>query len=296
MNILIIGCNGFIGSHTFRYFTEKSYEVTGCDIKQASNKSFLLLSDLSNLNLLLQNNKFDVCINASGSSTVGFSIQNQDQDYVLNFKNVQTILEGLIKYQPHCKFINLSSAAVYGNPEQLPINEDAPAKPISPYGKHKLLSEQLMKDFTKQHHCKALSLRVFSVYGPGLKKQLFWDIYQKSKQNNTIELFGTGDETRDFIFIDDLMKALEIIILKANFDGSAINVASGKAITIEQAANTFIKCLGSNLNLSFNGMSKQADPVFWQADISRLQKLGFEANIDIEKGLKKYALWLQELN
>lgn len=296
MNILIIGCNGFIGSHTFRYFTEKSYEVTGCDITQVSNKSFLLLSDLSNLNLLLQNNKFDACINASGSSTVGFSIQNQDQDYVLNFKNVQTILEGLIKYQPHCKFINLSSAAVYGNPEQLPIKEDAPAKPISPYGKHKLLSEQLMKDFTKQFHCKALSLRVFSVYGPGLKKQLFWDIYQKSKQNNTIELFGTGDETRDFIFIDDLMKALEIIILKANFDGSVINVASGKAITIEQAANTFIKCLGSNLNLNFNGISKQADPVFWQADISRLQKLGFEANIDIEKGLKKYALWLQELN
>jgi dTDP-glucose 4,6-dehydratase/UDP-glucose 4-epimerase len=296
MNILIIGCYGFIGSHLYQYFSDKKYKVTGADIVQFNGENFLLNNDLSNLKLLLGSKKIDICINASGSATVGFSMQNQDQDYILNYKNVEIIINELLKYQPHCRFINLSSAAVYGNPEIYPIKENAPTNPISPYGKHKLMSEELLKKAAHKYKLKALSLRVFSVYGIGLKKQLFWDIYEKSKQDKQINLFGTGNETRDFIYIHDLMQALEKVILYANFDGSAINVASGKEITIIEAASKFISFLNPNLTLNFTGVSNQADPKFWKADITKLSKTGFKAKTDINNGLKEYASWLQELS
>ena len=296
MKILIIGCNGFIGSNALKYFKEKKYNVIGSDLKigasemQSENNNSIKLADL------FQSERFDICINASGSSTVAYSLQNEIEDYLLNYKNVELLLNAIKVHQPQCKFINLSSAAVYGNPSVLPIHEDAATKPISPYGKHKLLSEQLLLEGAKNYGLATLSLRVFSVYGNGLKKQLFWDMYQKSLKANVIELYGTGHETRDFIHIDDLMFALEQIILHASFDGSTINVASGIESTIRSAASTFVTYLNTKLIINFNDFQNNIDPRHWKADISRLKTLGFTPKISLEEGLKKYASWLKKLN
>jgi dTDP-glucose 4,6-dehydratase/UDP-glucose 4-epimerase len=296
MNILIVGCNGFIGSNAFKYFKNKNFKVFGCDIQQLNTETFLLQHDLSNLSLLFEAHQFDVCINASGSSTVSFSLQNVQEDYKLNYKNVEIILEWIKNNQPKCKLINLSSAAVYGNPSKLPINENDSTKPISPYGKHKLLSEQLLKTYAVESRMLTHSLRIFSVYGNGLKKQLFWDIYQKAKQAESIELYGTGNETRDFIHIEDLMLAFEKIIFLGSFDGSAINVASGSECTINLAAHTLIQNLNSDFKLKFSGIENNMDPKYWRADISLLKKMGFLPKVGLNEGLKNYATWLKELN
>jgi len=296
MNILIIGCNGFIGSNAFKYLQTKKYHVFGCDIKSSNAEIFLLSKDLSNLHLLFQKQTFDICINASGSATVSFSIQNEQEDYLLNYKNVAQIIEVIKTYQPQCKFINLSSAAVYGNPVVLPIKESSSTEPISPYGKHKLLSEKLLQEYALKCKLQKLSLRIFSVYGNGLQKQLFWDIYQKSKQNDVIELFGTGNETRDFIHINDLMLAFEKIILHANFDGSALNVACGAELSIKSVATIFVNWLSPKLQINFTGRQNATDPKCWKADIALLQNLGFKPQISMIEGLKNYATWLKELN
>ena len=296
MKILIIGCNGFIGSNVLRYFQNKKYDAFGSDIKVISNLNLSSTQSLTNLDELFKSQLFDVCINASGSATVAFSLQNEQEDYLLNYKNVELLLNAIKVHQPQCKFINLSSAAVYGNPSVLPINEDATTKPISPYGKHKLLSEQLLLEGAKKDGLKTLSLRIFSVYGNGMKKQLFWDIYQKSLKSNLIELYGTGHETRDFIHIDDLMFALEQIILHASFDGSTINVASGIESTIKSAASTLVNYLNPKLIINFNDFQNNIDPRHWKADISRLKTLGFTPIISLGEGLIKYAAWLKKLN
>lgn len=296
MKLLVIGCNGFIGSHTSLFFKTKDYEVFGADIKSSDNSTFILSQNLSNLDVLFKSNAFDYCINASGSSTVSFSLQHEKEDFMLNYKNVEKILEAIKHYQPLCKFINLSSAAVYGNPMELPIKESTATNPISPYGQHKLLSEKLLQEFYLKHQMQTISLRVFSVYGIGLKKQLFWDIYQKSLLDNNLQLFGTGAETRDFIYIDDLMCAFEQILLQGNFDGSVINVASGNETSINLAANTFVQYLNPKLIVNFTGLQNNADPDHWQADISCLKNLGFLPQVSLEEGLKKYAGWLRELN
>jgi dTDP-glucose 4,6-dehydratase/UDP-glucose 4-epimerase len=296
MKILIIGCNGFIGSNALKYFKEKKYTVIGSDIKIGASEMSSEINNSIKLADLFQSERFDVCINASGSSTVAFSLQNEQEDYLLNYKNVELLVNAIKVHQPQCKLINLSSAAVYGNPSVLPINEDSATKPISPYGKHKLLSEQLLLECAKNDGLATLSLRIFSVYGNGLKKQLFWDMYQKSLTGNLIELYGTGHETRDFIHIDDLMFALEQIILHASFDGSTINVASGIESTIKSAASTFVTYLNPKLIINFNDFQNNIDPRHWKADISRLKTLGFTPKISLEEGLKKYASWLKKLN
>lgn len=296
MKVLVIGCHGFIGTHLKAYLQKLQYEVIGADVKPLNNETFVLDKDVNNLHVLLQNHKFDFCINASGSATVAFSLEHEEEDALLNYKNVVTMLQAFEKYQNKCKFINLSSAAVYGNPIIFPVNEQCATNPISPYGKHKMWSEHALTKYALEKQMQTLSLRIFSVYGNGLKKQLFWDIYLKTLLSDEIELFGHGSETRDFIHISDLLEAIQIIMHHAKFDGTAINVASGVAVSINNAAHTLTHYLSSKINITFSGKVAPENPIHWLADISKLKQIGFRPKITLQQGLKNYAAWLKELN
>ena len=180
MKILIIGSKGFIGSHCVDYFAVKGFEVFQADVNVSLESNYYPIEQQnSDFSLPFREHQFDVCINASGSAHVGFSFENPSKDFELNVVNVQKILVAIRDYNSNCKFINFSSAAVYGNPQILPITENSKCKPLSPYGFHKLQSELLLTEYHKFFGLKTCNLRVFSAYGPRLKKQLFWDLYQK---------------------------------------------------------------------------------------------------------------------
>ncbi|RIW11801.1 SDR family oxidoreductase, partial [Algoriphagus lacus] len=142
MKYLIIGSKGFIGKNLFEYF-QNSHDIIvwGADIifdlENLSNY-FFLDSLNPDYNLLFNFETFDVCINCSGAANVGDSLINPLRDFQLNTLNVFKILDAIRTFQPTCKFINLSSAAVYGNPVILPISESALTLPLSPYGFHKM--------------------------------------------------------------------------------------------------------------------------------------------------------------
>jgi UDP-glucose 4-epimerase len=203
--ILIVGSKGFIGSNLGKYLNIlASVEVWGCDVVTDYGASNYYLIDASNSDFeeLFQAHSFDICFNCSGSASVPDSLLHPLRDFYLNSLNVFKMAEAIRKYRPECKFLNISSAAVYGNPEQLPIKETAALMPISPYGYHKLQSENICEEFNRFYNIQTCSVRIFSAYGNGLKKQLFWDISQKLSKNNEVVLFGTGMESRDFIHID----------------------------------------------------------------------------------------------
>ena len=297
MNVLVIGSSGFIGSHCVEYFSAKGWKVWKADItlkEEQQETYYCLQSENTNFKELFSFRLYDVCINASGLAHVGFSFDNPEKDFELNVLNVNKILVAIRKFNPKCKFINFSSAAVYGNPVKLPIAEDADTKPLSPYGFHKLQSEYLLKEYSKFFGLHTCSLRVFSAFGPRLKKQLFWDMYQKSLQGSHIELFGTGEESRDFIFIEDLLEAVELVIKHGNFEGEVINVASGTEITIKEAAEIFYGLLNPGISFSFTGKIKMGDPNNWKADITLLQKMGFVAKWDLKNGLRRNVQWIKE--
>lgn len=297
MKILVIGANGFIGANCVRYFSEKGIDVWQADVvvNECEDNYIVLEKKYTNFDNLFKNRQFDVCINASGSANVGFSFENPDIDYELNVYNVQKIAVAIHKYSPNCKLINFSSAAVYGNPKTLPINENSIKGPLSPYGMHKLQSEEILKYYYDYFKLRSCSLRVFSAYGEGLKKQLFWDLFQKYKKNEPIKLFGTGNESRDFIYIQDLLRAIELIIDKANFRGESINLSSGIETTINDAVKCFYTLLDDAISYEFNGTIRLGDPKNWKADITNLEKFGFQAKFNIEHGLQRYIDWIKEL-
>jgi dTDP-glucose 4,6-dehydratase/UDP-glucose 4-epimerase len=287
MKILIIGSKGFIGSHLIDCFS-KRYEVWEMDIVlDYSNPYFIPFEDM-------KKHKFDFCINCSGAANVPFSMQNPYNDFKLNAFNVFKFLENIRLHNPACKFINMSSAAVYGNPIELPIKENTHLAPVSPYGYHKLLSEQICEEFYRFWGIKTVSLRVFSAYGEGLKKQLFWDLFQKFTKESSVELWGTGEESRDFIYISDIAQIVELAMQKSSFNAQVINVANGEQVKISEAVNMFRKILGIGKNYSFSNKGATGYPVNWEADISLIKSWGYKKQIDIEYGIRRYVEWIKK--
>lgn len=296
---LVIGSKGFIGSHLISFLKEKygNKVVFGCDVIYDTTEEnyFCISPDSSDFLEIFRTNKFEVCINCSGAASVPDSIQHPWRDYQLNTLNVFKQLEAIRQFQPKCKYINLSSAAVYGNPISLPVNESFDIKPISPYGLHKQQAEIICKEFYDQFGIATCYLRIFSAYGEGLKKQLFWDLYQKTLQRKSITLFGTGSETRDFIYIKDLVEVIDLVIAKAAFNGTAINVANGNEISIKQAVDNFYSFFSTNIEYEFNNFVRQGDPVNWCAEISLLKALGYTPTFTLQQGLENVYTWIQKL-
>lgn len=295
MNILILGSKGFIGSHCYKYFSAK-HNTYGCDVvnDEADSNYFLIDANAADYTSVFSKQPFDVCINCSGAASVPDSITNTWRDFELNTVNVFKMLDAISRYQPGCRFLNLSSAAVYGNPDSLPVHESATVHPLSPYGWHKRYAETICKEFFITKKIATFSVRIFSAYGEGLKKQLFWDLYQKTKKAKQVQLFGTGNESRDFIYIHDLVKALELVMNKAAFDGGCINVANGKEITLREAATTFINELGNGFSINFSNENRSGDPLNWCAGISALQAMGYQQAYSLQQGLKNYIEWLKK--
>jgi dTDP-glucose 4,6-dehydratase/UDP-glucose 4-epimerase len=204
------------------------------------------------------------------------------------------MLDSIRVHNPTCKFINLGSAAVYGNPDELPVKESQTVHPVSPYGHHKLMAESICQEFYQFFDIATCSVRIFSAFGPGLKKQLFWDLYKKSLQSEEVVLYGTGNETRDFIYVEDLVRALEGIYLNGSFQGDAINIGRGIQISIKEAVATFYTCLNYKGKVSFKGENRVGDPLNWVADISKIKSMNVHPKEDLTSGLRKYVAWLEE--
>lgn len=296
MKILIIGSKGFIGQHLVRHLMRDNH-VWGCDVVVEYNDPSYFYVDATNASYdeVFLKESFDFCINASGASSVPDSFIHPFRDYHLNTENIYAILETIKKLQPTCKFLNLSSAAVYGNPRSLPILESAELKPLSPYGFHKQYAEQICREHYEFFGTATCSVRIFSAYGPGLRKQLFWDWYQRCKNSSRIILFGTGNESRDFIFIDDIVRAIECIMSNGAFQSDVINVANGEEIRIGEAIKFFRDAMGGNFDYEFNNEVRVGDPLNWCADISLLKSLGYQRKVSFQEGIEKYVQWLNEI-
>lgn len=292
--IIIVGSKGFIGSHVTRHFETLGYEVWGADVVMdyvKAERYFLIDATTSDYREIFETHKFDCCINCSGAASVPDSIQHPLRDFNLNTLNVFKLLDSIRMYAPQCRFINLSSAAVYGNPKQLPVTESLPALPVSPYGIHKLLSEQICNEFHQFFNVQTCSVRIFSAYGEGLKKQLFWDLFHKKLEGGTIKLFGTGRESRDFIHVKDLAYAIQLILEKASFQAEVINIANGDEITIKECVDCFYGFFPIKPTYTFTGVEREGDPVNWKADITLLKEMGYKKTITLSEGLERYYEW-----
>lgn len=296
MKVLIVGINGFIGSHVAEGLSLVGHEVYGIDrtvgIGKYNTEVFDVVCD--NISEMLRSIRPDVIINCAGHASVPNSIAHPEADLMENTVLVHKILFaikqlGFVKI----RFVQLSSAAVYGNPDCLPISENSEIKPLSPYALHKMMAEDICLYFSKECGIDIKVLRLFSVYGNGLRKQIFWDLYQKYRESGRLSLLGTGEESRDYIHIDDLVSAIRIIV-ETDSKNVIWNIASGCEVYIKEVADIFARKLGLALSeIEFNGCVRQGDPINWWADISRIKAEGFVPQISIEQGISEYISWVK---
>jgi len=204
------------------------------------------------------------------------------------------ILDAIRLNAPECRVILLSSAAVYGDAERIPIPETAPLKPISPYGFHKMVCETLAREFHSIYSLQVCSARIFSAYGPGLRKQVLWDISNKALKLGEVRLLGTGRESRDFIYVSDIVLGLSTLLERGEFTSEVYNLASGRETTIAEIAHLLVNALGIPARIEFEGLQRPGDPSRWAADMSRLSGFGFEPCISIEDGISSYAKWVKQ--
>lgn len=297
MKLLVIGSKGFIGATCYAHFKHTpGFEVFGADVvvDYTDQNYFLVDSGDINFRRIFRVMKFDICINCAGAASVPDSFKNPRRDFMLNVHLTAQLLDAIREENPSCKMVQISSAAVYGNPAQMPVTEHTQPLPISPYGIHKKHAEELCRLYHDFFGIDTVVTRIFSAFGDGLRKQLFWDLYQKTLHHDQIMLSGTGEETREFIHVSDIANAIEVILRSAVPGFTIINIANGKPITIREAAGVFLRHIGFAGALTFTGNGRTGDPLFWHAGIAKLNSFGYQQRVSFEKGIVCYCKWLKE--
>ncbi len=280
MNVLITGATGFIGKAVCMACEAEGWATLPI-------KDMRLPDDASALAALIALRPPDACVHCAGPASVRDSIIDPQRDFANSVSATFALLNVLRQASPHCRTLLLSSAAVYGNPQRLPIGEDSDLCPISPYGFHKRMVEQLGVEFHQLFDMPITSARIFSAYGVGLQRQVVWDILQKARATplgQSIYLSGSGNETRDFIHVDDVAQALVTLLKFAPMRAEAFNIANGISVSIRELAHK----LAPQHQIQFDGIIRAGDPLYWQADIARLTALGFACRVGLDEGLKGY--------
>lgn len=296
--VLITGGLGFLGRATALCFKRKGYKVVGigtgcCDLVTSQTYGFdhWLDSIVTMSGLMTLDYSFDVIVHCAGNGSVGYSITNPFEDYKKNVDSTVQLLEYMRLNQQGAVLIYPSSAGVYGAKDDTPIREVDSLNPISPYGFNKRVAEELCESYSKSFGLSITIVRFFSIYGPGLTKQLLWDASIKlTSAKNDAEFWGTGDETRDWIHVDD---ASRMILTLAEFKSPfcVFNGAGGKRLTVMHVLSQLKEHLGATATIVFNGIVRQGDPRFYHADISKITQLGWHCTVPLDTGLKQYALW-----
>jgi UDP-glucose 4-epimerase len=298
--VLITGVTGFIGRYVARLYSDLGWCVVGTGTSYAENSPLSSLQQYRTLILpspelsaLVQQVQPQICVHCAGRASVPLSVSQPSEDFNASVAATFSLLEALRMYSPECHLIYLSSAAVYGNPESLPIREEQTSMPISPYGFHKSICESLCKEFHQIYNLKTTIARIFSAYGPGLRRQVVWDICYNALTQPVLNLQGTGQESRDFIHVRDIASAIYLLSENSDSYGKTFNLASGEETTIHTLANLIIKYLSKEVEIQFNGNIPKGTPVNWKADTKKIEKFGFSAEVTLEQGINIYAKWCQ---
>ena len=298
---LITGAQGFLGQYISRELAANGWGTIGVDRQSPSSPVVPLpgqayhVIDLPSAEfcIVLASVQPDLIVHAAGPASVPDSIAQPVSDYEGSAGVLAHVLDAVRCRAPSSKFLLISSAAVYGNPPRLPVGEDSPLSPVSPYGFHRMICEELLKEFSALFNLQTCAVRIFSAYGPGLRRQVLWDICRMATIHNEIVLDGTGEETRDFIHARDIACGIRVIAERGVFDSRAYNLASGTETRLFDLAVSLAKQLGQGLTPRFRGNRRQGDPIRWCADTTRATQLGFRSAVGLDEGLAEYARWFR---
>jgi UDP-glucose 4-epimerase len=302
-SVLITGAAGFLGRELARTFKRKGFKVVGIgngalrpgeqsqlglDVWREGVVSFDSLVELTK-----QAGRPHVVVHAAGGSSVQAALNSPSTDFRRTVSSTAELVEALRVLAPHTHLLMVSSAAVYGNDHSSAIDEAAPLAPISYYGAHKAMAEQLCLMASAHWGLRLDIVRLFSLYGAGLKKQIFWDLRGKLRSGHReIVLGGTGEETRDFLHVSDATGLLSHLVLNPPTDMPRIlNGGTGTVTSIRSAAEMLVDACRSHVQLRFDGRRRPDNPDHLVADVRRAMSQSFVPRIGLAEGLSQYVEW-----
>lgn len=285
MDAWVTGACGFIGRSLCRYLHAQGQRVAGLGHGSVTPREAKELGigywvrgtvSESNLDLLARSAGLPRTIyHLAGGSSVSASIESPLEDFERTVTSTAHLLDWYRQAQCDAKIVCVSSAAVYGSGHDGPIPEDAPARPASPYGAHKYAMEQLCWSSANSFGIPIVIVRLFSVFGVELRRQLVWDLASRiAAEPKRIELSGSGDERRDWLSVKAAVVLLHRLSSAASPATPVFNGGTGIATSVREMARTLIDAWGSDVELRFSGDSRPGDPHSLVADVSRLDELG----------------------
>ncbi|MAE70018.1 MAG: hypothetical protein CME06_06070 [Gemmatimonadetes bacterium] len=298
---LVLGGAGFIGSHIVEELIDRGEHClvvddlsSSCAKPEASDQLELIVDDAGSERVLemLGQERFAAVLHLAGSAYVPPSVDDPAMDFDANLVLPLRLLLRLREIESPPPFVLASSAAVYGDPRRMPITDETPSAPISPYGVSKLAAERYVDVFAKLYRIPAASLRLFSVYGPRQRKQVVFDLIGKTLADpREVEILGDGTQARDLVYVADVARAFIEIVKCAPLCGETYNVATGRSVTTADLAREIAACLGEAPEFRFTGAVRPGDPQRWRGDAGRLNGIGIIADTSIEDGLPATVEW-----
>ena len=295
---------GFIGRYIARFAAEQGHRVFGIghglwSPEAAADWSYSHWSngeiESANLSQLARvSGSPDTIYHLAGGSAVGASFENPQEDFTRTVETTARLLEWVRLNFAQAKVVAVSSAAVYGARHVGKISEDVPVTPFSPYGVHKAMMEALCQSYCANFDLRIAIVRLFSVYGARLEKQLIWDLCSKLAAASTVKLGGTGNEVRDWLHVSDAVNLLWLARQESVTGGAVINGGTGIGTRIADVAEFVRRAWGSSSTIEFDGGARRGDPSSLVADIARARTLGFHPIVDLEGGIRETVKWFKK--
>jgi UDP-glucose 4-epimerase len=236
----------------------------------------------------------EIVFHLAGGASVGASLAMPLEDFSRTVSTTARLLDWLRVTAPAAHVVAASSAAVYGAGHASEISESAATTPYSPYGWHKKMMEDLLQSYAETFGMRCSVVRLFSVYGPGLRKQLLWDVCSRLQSGvRVLTLGGTGGELRDWVEVSDVARLLALVGRRPGRGFAIWNGGSGQAEPVSTMATRLVESWGIDLPIEFSGRTRPGDPFSLVADTSSLKALGFEWAVPLAVGVGRYVEWFR---
>ncbi|MBF7030114.1 NAD-dependent epimerase/dehydratase family protein [Staphylococcus kloosii] len=304
MKALITGGAGFIGSHIAKKLVDNNIDVHIIDDLSTGNLKNLSFVNQKNIHIksindyeyiedILQKNEFTYVIHLAAMVSVVETIEKPVQSNECNIDASIKLLEYIKKYNPNIqKFVFASSAAVYGKLSGLPKSVDSQVNPLSPYAIQKYASEQYAKMYNNLYNIPTVSLRFFNIYGPRQNPTSDYSgvlsiLNRRFLEKQKFTFFGDGEQTRDFVYINDLIQAFWLVLNSDKANGEIFNVGTGRQTTLNEIFEVFQNNYNYTIPYEYKE-ERKGDIKYSYADITKLESLGYSPSYTINDGIKEY--------
>lgn len=293
--ILITGSSGFVGTNVTQYFLDKGEQVVGVDLTKPYKDFPKELFTFQKCDLTDQDSVLKTFQKFKPKNVVHLAFVTLRKDIYAEFladaRITLNMLETALKSHVE-RFILMSSSTVYGlRTVDQPVTEDEKPNPKGTYGKAKLMAEWMARQYLEAENLPVTIFRGFEIYGPVLTiPSIVRKLLDRAVKKEPMQLFCYGKQKTDFTYVEDLARAMDLVLRSPKTIGETINVGSGKAYTYGEFANAITRLLPSKVELLPPRPNEHA--FYLYSNIEKLKGLGFKPKYDIQDGLKKTVDWM----